>query len=457
MKKSTKIIATLGPSSSSRDVIAMMVREGADGFRVNFSHGSPQHWRAMASIVRSVEEAAARPIALLGDLTGPAVRLGDFEPVKVSRGERVRLVLSGRGEGIPVPLKRLFEVVEEGDELLIDEGKIRLIVERVGVDYVEAISILDGVIRPRKSLAIAGRDLGLPPLTERDVENARLAVDMGFDYLAMSFVRSPEDVERLREALSRFGGDDVRIVAKIETRTAVENVQGIARRSDAVMVARGDLGVHFPLEEIPSIQSKIIEETLSVGKPVILATQLLESMVDSPVPTRSEVTDVMFAVSQGADALLLASETAVGRYPIEAVRWMRRIIENAENHWPPSVSRRAPSSLYDRFAQGVALLTKSLNARVAVYTRSGKTALRISTFREVSPIFAATNSPRVARQMALVWGIKPFVVSSRDREEALRELVKLLISEGEVTYGDLLVAAYGIREGATEAVRIIQV
>ena len=367
MRKRAKIIATLGPSSASEETVAAMMRAGADAFRVNFSHGSEEDWRKYATAVREAERRLGRWVALIGDLTGPSVRLGDLiKPIYVKRGEVVELRMAheSNGEYVPVPLEEFFDGVEEGDELLVDEGRVRLRVLEVGVDRVKAQAVVDGVIKSRKSLAIFGKELDIPTFTER-------------------------------------GGEGVRVISKIETKAGVERLEEIAAESDAIMVARGDLGNFFPLEEIPRLQREIIDTSLDLGRPVIIATQLLESLMYSPVPTRSEVVDVMVAVREGVDALMLAGETAAGRYPVEAVRWMRRIVERTEYEQRPlQRGYGAAEGLYDRFARGIALLSESLGAKIAVYTRSGRTAARISRYRPSTDIYAGSSGERVARQLS---------------------------------------------------------
>jgi len=461
LRKRAKIVATLGPASSNEDTVAAMMRAGADAFRVNFSHGSEEDWRAYARSVRAAERRIGRWAALIGDLTGPSVRLGEMsKPIYVKRGEVLELRMAQRSDGgfVPVPVGEFFDGVEEGDELLVDEGRIRLRVMEVGLDLVRAQAVVDGVVKPKKSLTIFGKELDIPTFTERDARCAEFAVEQGFDYLAMSFVRSDSDVRLLRDFLSGRGGDDVRIISKIETRAGVERLEDIARESDAIMVARGDLGNFFPLEDIPGLQREIIGKSLSMGRPVIIATQLLESLMYSPVPTRSEVVDVMVAVREGVDALMLAGETAAGGYPVEAVRWMRRIVERAEHERSPAKVSEGAESLYDRFARGIALLAESLGAKIAVYTRSGRTAARISRYRPMTAIYAGSPSQRVARQLSVLWGASPMVLDgSSGREEALEALLLRLRELREVSFGDIVVVAYGIREGATEVVRIVQV
>ncbi len=459
--KRAKIVATLGPASADENTVAAMIKAGVDAFRVNFSHGDEREWGRYVKLVRAVEERLDKRLALIGDLTGPAVRVGETsEPIRVERGLLVEFRLSESSDGsfVPIPQKRLFDEIEEGDEVLIDEGRVRLRVTDVGIDSFRAQALIDGVIRPRKNLALFGKELGLPSLTERDVECAKFAVAADFDYLAMSFVKTGSDVRRLKELLEREGGGDIKVIAKIETKSGVENLESIVAETDAIMVARGDLGNFFPLEEIPRLQRNIIRTSLSLGRPVIIATQLLESMIVNPVPTRSEVVDVMEAVREGVDALMLAAETAMGRYPVEAVRWMRRIIEKIELEMGPArIESYGAETLYDRFARGIALLAESMGAKIAVYTRSGRTAIRISRYRPSTAIYAATGDLKVARQMSMLWGVAPMVVEARDRNEALENLLSRLKEEKLLSFGDIVVIAFGIREGATEVVRIVQV
>ncbi len=454
--RKTKILATLGPASGGGEVPLLLAREGADCFRINFSHGNRERWAAYVSAARKVEERLGRPVGLVGDLTGPTVRISLERPVEIQKGEGLTFSY-GEGEGVRLEGADVLGSLEVGDEVVIDEGRLRFVVQGVGVRSFEALALVGGVLKPGKKLAVTGKELESPPLTEKDFRDLSFVVSSDFDYVGLSFVRSPSDVRALRDLLDSKGRDDVRVIAKIETSSAVDRVEDIARESDALMIARGDLGIHFPLEEIPAIQRRIIRAARSAGKPALVATQLLESMVSNPVPTRSEVVDVMMAVSQGADALVLAGETAVGGFPVEAVRWIRKIVERAEEEYRPPPPEIEGATIYDNFARGVALLADSLGAKILIYTRSGRTAERISRYRPSSPIHASTGSKRVARQMSLLWGVNPIHVDSTDREGALSRLVAELKESGAVSFGDLLVLAYGLTPGATDVLRIMAV
>ncbi len=458
----TKIIATLGPASSKPETVSMMVREGVSGFRVNTAHGDPNEWKSLALTVRSIEKTAARPIALIGDLPGPIVRTGILdEPLQVKRGEKYTVIQASTGRAkdkvIPLPSRKAFEALEEGDVLLVDDGRLRFKVVEVRVDRVVVEALCDGVLSSRKTFTIQGKDLDLPALSADDYERLKVLVEAGYDIIGLSFTRSSSDIEVLRSALRKLGADDVKVLAKIECRRGVENLKEIVEDADYVLVARGDLGLHYRLEEIPWLQKKIVHEARKQGKPVIVATQLLESMMTSPVPTRSEVVDIVTAVKEGCDALMLAGETAVGKYPVEAVKWLRRIVEEAEKRSEVEIVEHELKSLQERYAEGVARLAESLGAKILVYTRTGHTAREIARHRPRVCVYAATPSPRTARCLALVWGVKPFIVEIEDYQEGLTEAYEELKNQEEVSYGDVLVMTYGLAKVEEQHVRIIRV
>lgn len=456
----TKIVATLGPASQRAEVILRLAREGVSGFRINFAHGSEEEWLRLAQYVREAEKRVKRDIALIGDLQGPCVRIGEMPQQTLRRGDVVRFVERDRVEEVgvvPVPIHQLFEVVEEGDVVLIDDGRVALRVEEVRHEAVEARSLVDGVLSPRKSLVVAGKDFDFPPVTEYDLQCLRFAAQAGFDYVGVSYVRTGSDIEAVRRAIQREReSTELGVLAKIETRRGVENLKEIAERADGLVVARGDLGMHFPLEEIPRLQRRIISVACKHLLPSIVATQLLESMTQNPVPTRSEVVDVTQAVVDGADALMLTSETAHGRHPIAAVRWLRRIIRAAERE--KVVPRREPSgTLPERFAYGVVSLAESLQAIIAVYTRSGLTARRIASLRPRVPFYIGSCNASVRRRLAILWGVRPILVTAESYEEGIRELLRELQTHGYVRYGNTVVLTYGITTGVEHTIRILQI
>ncbi len=449
MGRRIKVLATLGPASDGPGILEAMVAAGADGFRLNFSHGTHEQKDAEISRVRAVEGSSGKYLPIIGDLQGPTVRLGDFQPIQVSRGSRVRLVRGGSG-GIPVPSDEFFRVVEVGDEVTFEGGRISARVVERSSDQVLVEVMVEGTLAPRKTVAIRGKEYDLPSLTEKDLEDLKFIVDRGLEYVALSFVRTREDVRRLREALSEMGGD-AWVIAKIETMPGVENVESIAEEADALLVARGDLGAKFPLEEMPFIQSRIIGAARSRGKPSIVATQLLDSMMENPVPTRSEVVDVFTAVRDGADAVLLTGETAAGRHPVESVDWACRIAERAERDYSPGRAPMVAPTIYDEFALGVVELAESVGARIVAYTGGGNTARRIARHRPSMGAHVFTRDVATARRIALLWGIYPAGVYEPGN---LDELAEEAARRGIAGEGERLVLVRGATKGATDILRV---
>jgi len=456
----TKIIASLGPSSSSFDVILRLAEAGASGFRINFAHGDAELWSSMVDCVAKVEKVLGRPLTLIGDLSGASIRLGDLDkPIQLKRGDRIRMIPSAKGLAdrleVPLPIREVYEGLEVGDVVLMDDGRVRLKVVDVTSSYVELTALTDALIRSKKALVVMNKDFALPAVTEKDLADLKFALDRGFDYIGLSYVRRPSDVEVLRSVIKDLGHEDVKVIAKIETRSALENLDGIIEASDAVLVARGDLGMAMGLEKVPHLQHRIISKAIEMERPVIIATQLLESMLESPVPTRAEAVDVNAAVAEGVDALMLTGETAVGKYPVEAVSWLRRIIRTAEEN--VSVARRrGPKSLWARFTAGVTSLAEDLNAKLVIYSVHGNTARLISLLRPAIDVYVGTPSPRVLKQLNMLWGLRAYLVEASSYDEGLEKTFELLKKLNEVRLGDLVVMTYGLR-GDEQLIRVKRV
>jgi len=454
--KKTKIIATLGPSSWREDIIKRMMIEGVDGFRFNFSHADYEVFSRTTRLIRRLDSEERIPI--IGDLQGPVVRLGTFTPFPVRRGQKVVLVRGEKAEGegeIPIPDSVVFDVLREGDVVLVESGRLAFRVVERNDGRCVAEALVDGVVNPRKTFAIKGKDLPLNPLTEKDVRDVEFAVKQGFDAVALSFVKRAEDVQRLRELLYDLGAEDTRIIAKIETRSAVKNLDSILREADLVLVARGDLAIYYRLEEILGVQRYIVESARRRGKPSIIATQLLESMVNNPMPTRSEVVDVITAVRMGADALMLAGETAAGKYPIDAVAWLNRIIREAEKEGEEGEDLK-PENLYEEIAKGVVMLSKIIEGKIVAYSERGNTARRLSKFRPSKNAYVFTSNPRTARYMSLLRGIAPVVARELDRTrpDFFESLLEATMKREIAGVGDLVIFTAGRRRGATDVIRV---
>ncbi|HEU4565873.1 MAG TPA: pyruvate kinase [Gemmatimonadaceae bacterium] len=414
----TKIVCTLGPASSTPEVLRDLMNAGMNVARINFSHGTHEQHAATIALVRRVADELQRPVAILGDLQGPRIRIGDLpEPVPLAEGADVVLVpeAEARPGEIPVTYEALADDVREGDRILVDDGLIDLIVLSVAPPRVTAKVVHGGALRSHKGMNLPGVQVSAPSITEKDHADIAFAVERDIDYLALSFVRRAQDVEAIRRLVPRH----VLIVSKIEKDTALDNIESILRASDAVMVARGDLGVELPFEEVPIAQKRIITLANSLGRPVITATQMLESMITNPRPTRAEASDVANAILDGTDAVMLSAETAMGAYPVLAVRAMTRIIHEIERHPPPRERRAALAarphdghvSTEDAIGAATVAAVRLLGApAVMVFTKSGFSGRIVSSHRPDVPILALTDERRTYRQLALVWGVLPELV-----------------------------------------------
>ncbi len=460
----TRIIVTLGPSSSSLDVLRGFIKEGVRVFRINYSHGDTGVWKNYIERLRNLEYETGVPLTIIGDLPGPQVRIGYVEPFSVRKGEVLKIVYgekADKGE-IPVPVYEFFEQIDVGDTILLDDGRLQLHVEDVMGNSATAIALSDGRIMPHKTILIKGKELELPTLSERDMEAISFSIENGVDYIALSYIRAPRDIETLRTVIANYGAEPG-IIAKIETRSAVENLEQITELSDAVLVARGDLGMFYGLEKIPFLQKHIVSYALEKGKPVIIATQLLESMINNPQPTRSEVVDIVEAVNEHVDALLLTSETAIGRYPIEAVRWLRKIITTAEKKQEENkqgvIRVSTGNSIRERYALGVVLLCESLGTKIVIYTRTGFMPSLISRFRPVVNVYAGSGDIRVVRRLNLYYGVEPIHVGGAkdDYEHGLNMLYEELRKTGKIKLGDLVALIYGKRGKNQHLIKITEV
>lgn len=460
----TKIAVTIGTASKNKNVIKEMAEAGASIFRINFSHGNPQEWREIVETIREVESELGKHFALIGDLRGPSVRLGDIaKPIDVKKGSMIKLVLSNSASGgeenvVPLPNEVAFRALRRGHLILMDDGRAAFRVESVSRSEASLKALTDAKITSRKTMVIQGRGLDLPAITSREIDAVKFAVEEEFDYIGLSYTRGEEEISMLRGILLSLGAESLSIIAKIETPIAVKKLPEIVEAADAILVARGDLGMHFPLEEIPSLQKKIVGMSIEHGKPVIVATQILGSMIENPIPTRGEVVDVVSALMDGVDALMLTGETAIGRYPVETVRWLAKIIQRYEKTiTPPRRKIGEGSAITDKFAAGIVSLAESLNAIIAVYTKSGRTAQRIASFRPRCKIISASADDRTLRKLALIRGIETIKVSSRDYEEGLNELEEELRKSGEVSENSTVVLTYGMRGEPVHIVKIVQV
>ena len=437
-----KVVATLGPSSRDPAVVEAMLREGAWGFRINTSHGDEEQWDSFLEAILYAEERVGVRPAIIVDLQGPRVRVSrDQEPLRVPRGEEVVFCDEPAGGCVVLDSRAFFEIVREGDTVLIGDGDAELRIVEAGAGRARAVAVVDSLIEPGKGVVVRGKDYPLPPLTERDRRALRWASGKPVSHIMVSYTRSREHVEAARAAAAEEGLD-VAVLAKIETPGAVARAGEIAEASDGVVVARGDLGLHFPLEEMPVVQASIAMEAVFSKRPLIVATEILASMVERPQPTRSEVTDVFEAVRLGSDALLLTSETAIGRYPVEAVRWARRASEKAASYM--ATFRPDPASPAERLAHGLVELAESLESPLLVYSREGRLPRRISAFKPRVPVYVGAGRVEVERRLRILWGLNPVTVGEYPYDEGLEETRKRLQS---ILEGPLVEASWSREEG----------
>ncbi len=448
-----KTIATLGPMSSSLETVKRMLEMGVDVFRINASHGSPSSWDEMLRTVASAEETLGIRVGLAIDLEGPRVRTANKEPVKLEKGQ---LVTVGFKEGeIPIEVKEFFEVIEEADLILIDDGNIVLQVESVEGLSVKARVVEGGVVGIRKGVAIKRKEIPGPRITAKDKNTLAYAANRPFSHVYVSYASSYEHVETVKTIMRRLGRPEVRVYAKIESPQGVNNVKEIVEASDGVIVARGDLGMHFNLEELPIIQERIVEEARRKAKPVVLATEFLSSMVEKPHPTRSEITDIYQAVGLQVDALMLTSETAIGKYPLKTVLWLSKTVNRAvEVLRSRGVKRYPPQTGLYKLALGLVELAESLGATLVVYSMTGRLAERISSFRPLRTFYVGVPKESVERVVRSLWGAEPILVAANDYEEGLKRTVERLEREGIIGSGDTIVEAAWSSERGVYTIRV---
>jgi pyruvate kinase len=447
----TKIVGTLGPASNSPEGVRALIEAGLDVARINFSHGTHEQHAKTIATVRDIAAQLGRPVAILGDLQGPRIRIGVLpEKRELEPGTSVVLVPEELAEGdeIPITYADLCHDVSPGNRVLINDGLFELVVTQVAAPRVTATVVHGGLLSSNKGMNLPGIAVSAPSLTEKDRADLAFAVSHDLDAVALSFVRRAQDIEELRALIPK----SMLICAKIEKDVALQNIEEIMQATDAVMVARGDLGVELPYEQVPNAQKDIIALANRMGRPVITATQMLESMIDNPRPTRAEASDVANAILDGTDAVMLSAETAAGHYPRLAVEAMRRIITEIETHPRPGVSgrvnRRAISGINTEeaiAAATVAAVHMLESPLVVVFTKSGFTARIVSSHRPSVPILALTDEPRVCRQLSLVWGVVPRLVpTARGYDHMVAMALREALDMGLVTKGDRVLVTAGV-------------
>ena len=465
----TKIVATIGPASRERTMLESLAQAGVDVVRLNFSHGEHEQHLQVMRATREIAARLGRPIALLQDLSGPKIRTGrlkDDEPALLRKGEKVTITTDEKIEGtarlISTTYKALPRDVSPGDRILLDDGNLELRVIRVSGPEVECEVVDGGWLKSKKGMNLPGVKLSTPALTEKDRRDLAFGVANGVDYVALSFVRQAADVIECKGLIRSLGGT-CPVIAKIEKREAIDDLASILEATDGVMVARGDLGVELSTEEVPTLQKRIIEMANEAGKVVITATQMLESMVENPRPTRAEASDVANAILDGTDGIMLSAETASGNYPIEAVETMARIACYTEEHYgafrpPARVSIRSASVVANALARVASSVAEELGCKLIIaFTESGTTAHLLSTYRPRAPIAAVTYNPDTYRRLGLWWGVMPVKSEFADTtDEMITKGETLLKTQGLIATGDtvLMLAGQSHTAGATNMLRV---
>ncbi len=471
----TKIICTMGPASESVEQIEKLIVAGMDVARLNFSHGSHEEHRRVIENIREAGKRTGEHIGILQDLSGPKIRTGALKDKSVVLQEGTTLTFTtqdilGSAERVSTTYKNLPQDVEPNDVILLDDGKMSVRVQSKDRTEVKCVVLNGGILSEHKGMNLPGSRISVSSVTEKDIEDLKFGLANDVDYVALSFVRTPDDIRQLRDIIISEAqkGRRFPIIAKIEKAEAVSNIDKIIAEADGIMVARGDLGVEMPTEEVPIIQKKIVRECNELGVPVIVATQMLESMIENSRPTRAEANDVANAVLDGADAVMLSAETSIGKHPVESVSVMDKIIRRAEvtNKDHLDIEQRPGSqedNVFDAVARAACLLAKQVRAKAIVpVTHSGVTALRISKYRPLAKIIAVTGREKILRRLNIVWGVRGIIVPDfmDQTDAALKKIMEELKKIGYIETGDYVVFTAGIplmSKGSTNSVKVEKV
>jgi pyruvate kinase len=463
--RSTKIVATLGPATATESKITDLFKAGVDVFRLNFSHGTHADHRAIYQIIRELERKIDRPVAIMADLQGPKLRIGTFkdDSIELEAGDKFRLDLQdkpGTKSRVRLPHPEIFEAAKPGTDLLLDDGRIRLRIKKVTPKAIDTEVMTAGALSNRKGVNVPGVLLRLSALSKKDRADLSFALDLGVDWIALSFVQRPEDVAEARRLIDGRAA----VLIKLEKPAAIEHLDELVEMTDAVMVARGDLGVELPPEKVPGLQKRIVKLCRQMGKPVVVATQMLDSMVHSPAPTRAEASDVATAVYDSADAVMLSAETAAGDYPIEAVEMMNRIIREVETHETyhaiTAASHEAPEpTVSDAITLAARQVAETISAKcIVTYTTSGSTTLRASRERPSVPVLCVTSSERTARRLAMAWGVHAVHIDNEERFSAVvKRAVETAKSHEFAKSGDKIVITAGVPMGTPGSTNVLRI
>lgn len=467
--RKTKIVCTLGPSTDNEDILKQMMLAGMDVARCNFSHGTYDNHRQRMEMIRKLRKETGKPVAILLDTRGPEVRVRKFKDGKVTLEEDQLFTLTsdeveGSADKVSVTYNRLYEDLEIGMRVLIDDGLIEMKVEQIDQKNIVCRVINGGTVSDHKGVNVPDVDLSMPYISEKDREDILFGISQDVDFIAASFVQKKEDILQLRRLLEKNGGSDIKIISKIENKQGVTNIDDIIAVSDGIMVARGDMGVEIPYEDVPVIQKKIIRKVYQTGKQVITATQMLESMIRNPRPTRAETTDIANAVYDGTSAIMLSGETAAGAYPIEAVRTMVRIAERTEQDMDYrkrfyQSGKEADKDVTNAICHATCTTALDLNAKAIVtVTKSGRSARMLAKYRPESDIISCTTTEKVCRQLSLAWGVTPIRIKEEKEifslfDKAIQASVKMHL----LSTGDLTVITSGVPIGMSGTTNMIKV
>ncbi|HEY9622061.1 MAG TPA: pyruvate kinase [Crinalium sp.] len=462
----TKIVATIGPATSSPEVLRNLIEAGATTLRLNFSHGTHDDHQRSIRLIRQISFELNQPVGILQDLQGPKIRLGRFETgaITLQKGDPYILTsiqMPGTQEMSSVTYEPLADEVPEGATILLDDGRVEMMVEKVDktTRQLHCRVVVGGVLSNNKGVNFPGVYLSIKALTDKDRVDLMFGLDQGVDWIALSFVRNPQDILEVKELISS-AGKHVPVIAKIEKHEAIEQMEAVLSICDGVMVARGDLGVELPAEEVPLLQKRLIRTANRLGIPVITATQMLDSMVSNPRPTRAEISDVANAILDGTDAVMLSNETAVGKYPVEAVKTMARIAERIEQDQPSQqFESTSGRSIPNAISQAVGRIAEQLkSAAIMTLTKTGATARNVSKFRPRTPILAITPHVDVARQLQLVWGVKPLLVLNLPSTgQTFQAAINVAQEKNLLSEGDLVVMTAGTLQGVSGSTDLIKV
>ena len=465
----TKIVCTLGPSTDKEDVLRNLMKNGMNVARMNFSHGTHEEQKARLDMIKKLREELNLPVAALLDTKGPEIRIGDVEggKLELKPGQEFTLTteeMLGTEKKVTITYKELYKDVEPGDSILIDDGLIGMEVVRIDESDIVCRVKNGGFISNHKGVNVPGVELNMPFVSPKDLADIVFAVEQDYDFIAASFTRTAEDIMEIRKILQAHGGEKIHIIAKLENKQGVKNCEDILRVADGIMIARGDMGVEIPLEEVPVIQKELIRKAMHMGKPVITATQMLDSMMKNPRPTRAETSDVANAIYQGTSAIMLSGETAAGAYPIEAVQTMAKIAERTEQdidysrEFKPRKLAEAPD-VTSAISHATCTTAADLKAAAIVaVSKSGRTVSRIAKYLPVCPIIGCTTDERVYRQLNLLWGVTPVVMEEANTaDELFDHAVELAEQKGLIARGELVVIAAGVPVGLSGTTNMMKV